>query len=65
MAFTTTKGTTTGLTFPHPDLTIIIGKPMYTTMRKLQKELYANTKAIPSTLGGGHNGHLALIMTNA
>jgi hypothetical protein len=34
-------------------------------MRKLQKELYANPKAIPSTLGGGHKGHLALVMTDA
>jgi hypothetical protein len=65
MAFTNTKGTTTGLTFPHPDLTIIIGKPTYATVRKLQKELYANAKVIPSTLGGGHNGHLALVMTDA
>jgi hypothetical protein len=65
MAFTTAKGTTSGLTFPHPDLTIINGKPTYATMRKCQKELYANAKAIPSTLGGGHNGHLALIMTDA
>jgi len=65
MAFSTTKGTTTGLTFPHPDLTIIVGKPTYATVRKLQKELYANARTIPSTLGGGHNGHLALVMTNA
>jgi hypothetical protein len=65
MAFTTTKGSTTSLTFLHLDLTIIIGKPMYATMRKLQKELYANAKAIPSTHGGGQNGHLALVMTNS
>jgi hypothetical protein len=65
MAFSTTKGTTTGLTFPHPDLTIIVGKPTYATVRKLQKELYANARTIPSTLGGGHNGHLALVMTDA
>jgi hypothetical protein len=62
MAFSTTKGTTTSLTFPHPDLTIIVGKPTYATIRKLQKELYANARTIPSTLGGGHNGHLALVM---
>jgi hypothetical protein len=65
MAFSTTKGTTTGLTFLHPELTIIVGKPTYATVRKLQKELYANAKTIPSMLGGGHNGHLALVMTDA
>jgi hypothetical protein len=65
MAFATTKETTTSLTFPHPDLAIIIGKPTYATVRKLQKELYANSQAIPSTLGGGQNGHLALVMTDA
>jgi hypothetical protein len=64
MAFSTTKGTTTSLTFPHPDLTIIMGKPTYATVCKLQKELYANARTIPSMLGGGHNGHLALVMTN-
>jgi hypothetical protein len=65
MAFSTAKGTITSLTFPHLDLTIISGKSTYATIRKLQKELYANAKAIPSTPGGGHNGHLALIMTAA
>jgi hypothetical protein len=42
-----------------------MGKPTYATVRKLYKELYANAKTIPSMLGGGRNGHLALIMTNA
>jgi hypothetical protein len=51
MAFTTTSKNAIGLTFPHPELTIITGKPMYASVRKLQKELYANAKAIPSTLG--------------
>jgi hypothetical protein len=65
MAFTTTSKTGIGLTFPHPELTIITGKPTYASVCKLQKELYANSKAIPSMLGGGQNGHLALIMTKA
>jgi hypothetical protein len=65
MAFSTTKGTTTGSTFPHLALPIIMGKLTYATVRKLQKELYANAKTIPSMLGGGHNGHLALVMTDA
>jgi hypothetical protein len=65
MAFSTTKGTTTGLTFPHSDLTSIMGKPTYATVCKLQKELYANARTIPSMLGGGNNGRLALVMTDA
>lgn len=59
---TTTK-TSLGLNFPHPHLTVIIGKPTYAGVRRLQKELYANAKTIPSLLGGGRNGHLALVMT--
>jgi hypothetical protein len=51
MAFSTAKGTTTSLTFPHLDLTIIVGKPAYATIRKLQKELYANARTVPSMLG--------------
>jgi hypothetical protein len=67
MAFSTTSKTSTGLDFPHPNLTIITGKPTYASICRLQKELYANAnaKTIPSLLGGGHNGHLALVMTDA
>jgi hypothetical protein len=42
MAFSTAKGTNTGLTLLHPDLTIISGKLMHATVCKIQKELYAN-----------------------
>ena len=65
MAFSTTSKTALDLTFPHPELTTISGKPTYATVHKLQKELYANAKSIPSMLGGGQNGHLALVMTAA
>jgi hypothetical protein len=41
---------TSSLPFPHPTLTPIIGK------------LDAATKSVPSTAGGGLNGHLGIAM---
>ena len=55
----------TSLNFPHPKLTPINGKPSFNSLRKFQKELYANAHTIDSTLGGGRNGHLAPIMPDA
>ena len=31
-------------------------------MKLLRKEVYANTKSVPSTAGGGLNGHLGIAM---
>jgi hypothetical protein len=50
------------LTFPHPSLSAITGQPTNTSIQILQKELYANARAVRSTRGGGANGHLALVM---
>ena len=50
------------LAFPHPTLTKIIGKPSYSTLSQLQKEIYANARTVHSTRGGGLNGHLTLVM---
>ena len=55
----------TPLSFPTPVLTPIVGVPNLQSLRTLRRELYANARAIPTTLGGGANGHLALIMPNA
>ena len=60
-----TTPTPEAFSFPHPELTIIDGQPTYTTLRKLQKELYANARAVDSTLGGGAHGHLGVIMPAA
>jgi hypothetical protein len=57
--------TATMLTFPHPILTVITGTPTNSSLQLLKKQLFANARAIPSTRGGGANGHLALIMTAA
>jgi hypothetical protein len=53
---------TSSLPFPHPTLTPIIGKPDAATLKLLRKEVYANTKSVPSTAGGGLNGHLGIAM---
>ena len=48
--------------FPHPVLTPVKGKPSFTTLKQLRKEIYANARTIHSTRGGGVNGHLAVLM---
>ena len=53
------------MTFPHPELTPIVGTPTNPTIQTIQKQLYANALAIHSTRGGGANGHLALLMPAA
>jgi hypothetical protein len=53
------------LTFPHPILTKIVNSQNNASIQGLQKVLYANAHAIHSTLGGGSNGHLALVMAPA
>lgn len=53
------------LVFPHPTLTPITGTPTYKSLQLFKKQLYANARAIHSTLGGGNDGHLALVMPNA
>jgi hypothetical protein len=40
-------------------------QPSAMAVRKLKKELYANARSLPSTLGGGNLGHLGLLLTEA
>jgi hypothetical protein len=47
--------------FQHPTLTKIHGDPTYTGLAKLEREIKANGKSAPSTLGGGSQGHLGLV----
>jgi hypothetical protein len=67
MIFTqfTASSSSTSLTFPHPELTTIVGEPNATSVRLLKKELCANARAICSTRGGGANGHLHLLLSTA
>ena len=51
--------------FPHATVTIIKGRPDPLSLGILQGELCANAISVPTELGGGQCGHLALIMPNA
>jgi hypothetical protein len=51
--------------FPHATLTPLHGKPTSATIKLLQREVFANARAIHSTRGGGANGYLAICMTDA
>ena len=53
------------LFFPVPVLTKIHGKPTYKTLYTLRNELQASAQSMRTTLGGGQNGHLGLVMTPA
>ena len=48
--------------FDYPELTKILGKPTLAALIKLQNELKANAQAVPTTLGGGANEHLGLVV---
>ena len=39
------------------------GDPNYTTINIMVQLLYINADSFPTTLGGGHHGHICLIMT--
>ena len=51
-------------TFPHPELTRIIGKPSTRTIDVLIRELKRNARSVKSTLGGGRYGHLFMVIPN-
>ena len=53
-----------GLAFPHKALTKIVGQPTPLALQRLRTELIANAMAVPSTRGGGINGHLCLLLTD-
>lgn len=48
--------------FEYPTVTRIHGQPTYETLQRLYNELKSNAGSIPSSLGGGANGHLGLIL---
>jgi hypothetical protein len=49
---------------PHDPLTKLSAslEPTAAAVRLLRRELYANARSVPTTLGGGQHGHLGLIM---
>jgi hypothetical protein len=51
--------------FQHKVLTKIVGIPTYANLKILQDELKANASSVSSVLGGGHYGHLGLVLAPA
>ena len=47
--------------FQHPSLTKISCDPTNKSLVQLEKEIKANQNSVPSTLGGGFQGHLGLV----
>ena len=48
--------------FPIKNILRIVGDPTYKTINELREAMYANAAAIPTTIGGGYNGHIGLPM---
>ena len=59
---TTTTATAPSFAFTHKNLTPIVGRPDPVTIDVLRGEIYANAMDVPTELGGGQYGHLALVM---
>jgi hypothetical protein len=51
--------------FQHKVLTRTHDKPTYEWLQTVLTELKANASSVPSTLGGGNNGHLGLLLSPA
>jgi hypothetical protein len=51
--------------FQHKVLSRIHGKPTFESLQNVVTELKANACSVPSTLGGGHHGHLGLLLSDA
>jgi hypothetical protein len=49
--------------FQFPELSKIHGEPTYEALQIIKDELKANATSVQSSLGGGANGHLGLILT--
>ena len=49
--------------FEQKLITRIHGEPSYDTIKRLHNELKANAGRVPSNLGGGMHGHLALVIS--
>jgi hypothetical protein len=53
--------------FPHPELTPIAADevPTFANLKIIHRQINANAMAITSARGGGHYGHLALVVPAA
>jgi hypothetical protein len=52
------------VSFPHPLLPTVQGKPDYQTIHTTQKSLQENLRAIDTHMGGGTLGHLGLVVSD-
>eukprot|EP00957_Ditylum_brightwellii_P112119 8549008-Ditylum_brightwellii.AAC.1 len=51
--------------FPQQNIPKIQGKPTYLAIKAIHKILMENVASVPTTLGEGNHGHLALVMNPA
>ena len=51
--------------FENPILDKIHGKPTFSSLNRLKKQLKANAQSVVSDLGGGAHGHLGLVLSPA
>jgi hypothetical protein len=51
--------------FPTPTLPNIEGEPTYPQLAAILKEIKANAASVPSVQGGGSNGHLGIVVSDA
>jgi hypothetical protein len=50
--------------FPHSSLQKVTGEPTFEDLKVIRRLLNTNTMSVASYEGGGHHGHLGIIMTN-
>jgi hypothetical protein len=50
--------------FPHSSLQKVTGEPTFEDLKAIRRLLNTNAMSVASYKGGGHHGHLRIIMTN-
>jgi hypothetical protein len=50
--------------FPHSSAPKVIGEPTFDDLKVIRRLLNINAVRVASYEGGGHHGHLIIIMTN-
>ena len=48
--------------FPHAELTPIVGKPTYASVQELKKQLVSNAMSVYSSRGNGVLGHAVIVL---
>jgi hypothetical protein len=50
--------------FPHSSLPKVTGEPTFEDLKVIRRLLNTNAMSVSSYVGGGHHGHLGIIMMN-